>query len=85
VSVEVVTFGCRLNTFESEVIKREASAVGLADTIVVNSCAVTAEAVRQAKAGGFLMDGPDPGSMRLTQSALSWVDGQRSAPDDESD
>jgi threonylcarbamoyladenosine tRNA methylthiotransferase MtaB len=49
VSVEVVTFGCRLNTFESEVIKREASAAGLGDTVVVNTCAVTAEAVRQAR------------------------------------
>ncbi|WP_375415628.1 tRNA (N(6)-L-threonylcarbamoyladenosine(37)-C(2))-methylthiotransferase MtaB [uncultured Bradyrhizobium sp.] len=48
-SVEVVTFGCRLNAFESEVIRREAEAAGVADTIVVNSCAVTGEAVAQAR------------------------------------
>jgi threonylcarbamoyladenosine tRNA methylthiotransferase MtaB len=48
-SVDVVTFGCRLNAFESEVIAREAERVGLADTIVVNSCAVTNEAVAQAR------------------------------------
>src|ERR1700759_1271208 len=48
-SVEIVTFGCRLNAFESEVIAREAENAGLADTVVINSCAVTNEAVRQAR------------------------------------
>jgi threonylcarbamoyladenosine tRNA methylthiotransferase MtaB len=48
-SVEVVTFGCRLNAAESEVIRREAERAGLSDTVVVNTCAVTSEAVRQAR------------------------------------
>jgi threonylcarbamoyladenosine tRNA methylthiotransferase MtaB len=48
-SVDIVTFGCRLNAFESEVILREAERVGLSDTIVINSCAVTNEAVAQAR------------------------------------
>ncbi len=48
-SVEVLTFGCRLNAAESEVIRREAQRAGFADTVVVNTCAVTAEAVRQAR------------------------------------
>ncbi|MGA8969150.1 MAG: tRNA (N(6)-L-threonylcarbamoyladenosine(37)-C(2))-methylthiotransferase MtaB [Pseudolabrys sp.] len=48
-SIDVVTFGCRLNAYESEVIRREAAATGVADAVVVNTCAVTAEAVRQAK------------------------------------
>jgi threonylcarbamoyladenosine tRNA methylthiotransferase MtaB len=48
-SVEVVTFGCRLNAFESEVIAREAANAGLEQTIVINSCAVTNEAVAQAR------------------------------------
>src|SRR5215475_10975847 len=48
-TVEVLTFGCRLNAYESEVIRREAEGAGLADTVVVNTCAVTAEAVRQAR------------------------------------
>ena len=48
-SVEIVTFGCRLNAAESEVIRREAERAGLTDTVVVNTCAVTAEAVRQAR------------------------------------
>jgi threonylcarbamoyladenosine tRNA methylthiotransferase MtaB len=49
VSVDVVTFGCRLNTYESEVIRREAGQAGLADAVIVNTCAVTSEAVRQAR------------------------------------
>jgi len=49
VSIDVVTFGCRLNTYESEVIKREAGAAGVDNAVVVNTCAVTAEAVRQAR------------------------------------
>jgi threonylcarbamoyladenosine tRNA methylthiotransferase MtaB len=49
VSVEVVTFGCRLNAYESEMIRREAATAGVADAVVVNTCAVTAEAVRQAR------------------------------------
>jgi threonylcarbamoyladenosine tRNA methylthiotransferase MtaB len=48
-SVEVITFGCRLNAFESEVIAREAEQAGLDQTIVINSCAVTNEAVAQAR------------------------------------
>jgi threonylcarbamoyladenosine tRNA methylthiotransferase MtaB len=47
--VDVVTFGCRLNAAESEVIRREAERAGFDDTIVINTCAVTAEAVRQAR------------------------------------
>jgi threonylcarbamoyladenosine tRNA methylthiotransferase MtaB len=53
-SVDVVTFGCRLNTYESEVIRRNAASVGLgardaADVVIVNTCAVTGEAERQAR------------------------------------
>jgi len=47
--VEVITLGCRLNAFESEVIRHEADAAGLADAVIVNTCAVTAEAERQAR------------------------------------
>ena len=46
---DIITFGCRLNAYESEVIRNAASAASLEDTIVVNTCAVTAEAVRQAR------------------------------------
>ena len=50
-SVDVVTFGCRLNTYESEAIRREAAAAGVDDAVIINTCAVTAEAVRQARQG----------------------------------
>jgi len=46
-SVEILTFGCRLNAYESEVMRAHAGA--LDDTIIVNTCAVTAEAERQAR------------------------------------
>lgn len=48
-SVDIVTFGCRLNAYESEVIRREAAAAGVDNAVIVNTCAVTAEAVRQAR------------------------------------
>jgi threonylcarbamoyladenosine tRNA methylthiotransferase MtaB len=51
--LEVVTFGCRMNTYESEVMRREAGKAGLGEldggAVVFNTCAVTSEAVRQAK------------------------------------
>ena len=46
---EVITFGCRLNSFESEVIRHAAAAAGLTGAVIVNTCAVTAEAERQAR------------------------------------
>lgn len=47
--IETLTFGCRLNTYESEVMRDHAAAAGLDDVLIVNSCAVTAEAVRQTR------------------------------------
>lgn len=47
--VETLTFGCRLNAYEAEVMKAEAQKAGLDNAIIINTCAVTAEAVRQAK------------------------------------
>jgi len=47
--VELVTFGCRLNVVESEAIKYAAEAAGQDDLVIVNTCAVTSEAVRQAR------------------------------------
>ena len=48
-TVDVITFGCRLNGLESEVMRLRAEEAGLTDAILVNTCAVTAEAVRQAR------------------------------------
>lgn len=48
-SIELVTFGCRLNTYESEVMRTHAKNAGLEDAIIFNTCAVTKEAERQAR------------------------------------
>ncbi len=47
--VEVLTFGCRLNLVESEAMRRAALAHGRRNLVIINSCAVTVEAVRQAR------------------------------------
>jgi threonylcarbamoyladenosine tRNA methylthiotransferase MtaB len=46
---EIITFGCRLNAFESEIIRRAAGEAGLEEAVIINTCAVTAEAERQAR------------------------------------
>src|SRR5438309_1460373 len=48
-TTDVVTFGCRLNAFESEVIREKALKAGLQNAVIFNTCAVTAEAERQAR------------------------------------
>src|SRR3954454_9601494 len=48
-AVDVLTFGCRLNAFESEVIRHKAENAGLSDLVVINRCAGTNEAVAQAR------------------------------------
>jgi threonylcarbamoyladenosine tRNA methylthiotransferase MtaB len=47
--LEVVNFGCRLNAYEGEIVRAHGAAAGLENTVVINTCAVTAEAVRQAR------------------------------------
>jgi threonylcarbamoyladenosine tRNA methylthiotransferase MtaB len=49
VSLDIVTFGCRLNAYESELMRARAGEAGLDDAVLVNTCAVTAEALRQAR------------------------------------
>ncbi len=46
---EFITFGCRLNSFETEIMRSQAAEAGLDDVVVVHTCAVTAEAERQAR------------------------------------
>ena len=48
-ATRIISFGCRLNAYEAEVMSGQAEAAGLAETIIVNTCAVTGEAVRQAR------------------------------------
>src|SRR6056297_2930237 len=46
---QVITLGCRLNSYESEVMRGHAERAGLDDAIIINTCAVTSEAVRTAR------------------------------------
>ncbi len=48
-SVEVITFGCRLNAYESEVMREHARSQNLGKTVIINTCAVTNEAERQSR------------------------------------
>ncbi|MBF0093931.1 MAG: radical SAM protein, partial [Alphaproteobacteria bacterium] len=48
-TTEIMTFGCRMNAFESEVMRDHARAAGLEGAVIVNTCAVTGEAERQAR------------------------------------
>jgi threonylcarbamoyladenosine tRNA methylthiotransferase MtaB len=48
-ALDLVTFGCRLNAYESQAMRGAAAAAGLDDAVIVNTCAVTGEAVRQAR------------------------------------
>ena len=47
--INVKTLGCRLNTYESEALRIMSESEGLGDTTIINSCAVTSEAVKKAK------------------------------------
>ena len=49
IDTKIITFGCRLNIFESEVIRKKIQIAGIKNAIVIHSCAITAEAERQAK------------------------------------
>ncbi len=72
--VEVVTFGCRLNAYESEVIRARAAEDGLADAIVFNTCAVTGEAVRQARQAIRKARRERPGAKLIVTGCAAQID-----------
>ncbi|MBM3527769.1 MAG: tRNA (N(6)-L-threonylcarbamoyladenosine(37)-C(2))-methylthiotransferase MtaB [Alphaproteobacteria bacterium] len=74
-TVDVVTFGCRLNAFESEVIRRNADAAG-SDAVVVNTCAVTGEAVRQARQAIRKLRRERPGTQIVVTGCAAQTDPQ---------
>ena len=61
-SLDVVTFGCRLNGYESEAIRARAAEAQLRDAVIFNTCAVTAEAVRQSRQAIRKMRRQKPGA-----------------------
>jgi threonylcarbamoyladenosine tRNA methylthiotransferase MtaB len=72
--VEVVTFGCRLNACESQAIGEQASADGLVNAVVFNTCAVTAEAVRQARQAIRKAARERPGLRRIVTGCAAQID-----------
>jgi threonylcarbamoyladenosine tRNA methylthiotransferase MtaB len=75
-SVDIVTFGCRLNAYESEVIRERAAQDGLTDAIVFNTCAVTGEAVRQARQAIRKARRENPGARLIVTGCAAQIDPQ---------
>jgi threonylcarbamoyladenosine tRNA methylthiotransferase MtaB len=75
-SVDIVTFGCRLNAYESEVIRARAAEDGLSDAVVFNTCAVTAEAVRQARQAIRKARRERPGARLIVTGCAAQIDPQ---------
>jgi len=75
----VETFGCRLNAYESEVIRGHLDAAGKAGTIVVNTCAVTAEAERQARQAIRRLARENPGAEIVVTGCAAQIDPARYA------
>jgi threonylcarbamoyladenosine tRNA methylthiotransferase MtaB len=69
--LEIITFGCRLNAYESEVMRKHAGAAGLTDAVIVNTCAVTGEAVRQARQAIRKARRERPGASRAPNGSRS--------------
>jgi len=76
---EILTFGCRLNAFESEVMRRRAAEAGLHDTVIVNTCAVTAEAERQARQAIRRARRANPGRQIIVTGCAAQLEPERFA------
>ncbi len=82
-ATEIVTFGCRLNAYESEVMRGLARDAGLEDTVIVNTCAVTAEAERQARQAIRRLRRRRPGARIIVTGCAAHIDplGYRAMPE----
>jgi len=83
--IEIITFGCRLNAYESEVMREHANAAGLRDAVIVNTCAVTAEAVRQARQAIRKARRERPNAKIVVTGCAAQIDPSRFAAMDEVD
>jgi len=75
-TLEVVTFGCRLNAYESETIKDRAREAQLRNAVVINTCAVTAEAVRQSRQAIRKLKREQPGRRIIVTGCAAQVQPQ---------
>ncbi len=85
VATELVTFGCRLNACESQAIRERAAADGVTDVGVFNTCAVTGEAVRQARQSIRKMRRERPGARIVVTGCAAQIDPSGFAAMDEVD
>ncbi|MDX2287530.1 MAG: tRNA (N(6)-L-threonylcarbamoyladenosine(37)-C(2))-methylthiotransferase MtaB [Hyphomicrobiaceae bacterium] len=81
----VITLGCRLNAYESEVMRANAVAAGLDDTVIVNTCAVTGEAVRQARQTIRKLRRDNPGARIVVTGCAAQITPETFAEMDEVD
>lgn len=77
--VDILTFGCRLNSVESEIMRRKAAESGLEDAVIVNTCAVTSESMRQARQAIRKARRARPGARILVTGCGAQVDPDRFA------
>lgn len=84
-TIDVLTLGCRLNTVESETMKGLAAAAGVEDLLIVNTCAVTGEAVRQARQAIRKARRERPGTRIIVTGCAAQVDPDSFAAMDEVD
>ncbi|MEM1151977.1 MAG: radical SAM protein, partial [Pseudomonadota bacterium] len=76
---KLITLGCRLNAYESEVMRRHASAAGLGEALIVNTCAVTAEAVRRSRQAIRRAAKENPGAPVIVTGCAAQVEPERFA------
>ncbi|MHA1517845.1 MAG: tRNA (N(6)-L-threonylcarbamoyladenosine(37)-C(2))-methylthiotransferase MtaB [Alphaproteobacteria bacterium] len=82
---DIITFGCRLNAYESEVMREHANAAGLTEAVIVNTCAVTGEAVRQARQAIRKARRARPGAKIVVTGCAAQIDPDQFAQMDEVD
>ena len=75
--IKVITFGCRLNIFESEIIRQRIQKAGIKNTIVIHTCAITSEAERQAKQQINKVIKENPKSLENAINDLTIITGQK--------
>jgi len=83
--LEIITFGCRLNAYESEAMRQQAQVAGLSSAVIVNTCAVTAEAVRQARQAIRKARRERPDAKIIVTGCAAQIDPSRFAGMDEVD
>jgi len=82
---DIITLGCRLNTFESEIIRDACGQAGLGNAIIINTCTVTAEAERQARQTIRRARRDNPGAKLIVTGCAAQMDPDRFSAMDEVD